>query len=67
MIKYTYLERFTPLLLLWDKKISLLRIYSNLPEKSVGYTYPFEQDEKQILAKDKAFDLMRDNFFDLWW
>ncbi len=38
-----------------------------LLEKSVGYTYPWEQDETRIRAKDKAFDLMRDNFFDLWW
>lgn len=38
-----------------------------LLEKSVGYTYPWEQDETRIQAKDKAFDLIRDNFFDLWW
>ena len=38
-----------------------------LLEKSVGYTYPWEQDATRIHAKDKAFDLMRDNFFDLWW
>lgn len=38
-----------------------------LLEKSGYNYYPYERDEEQILSKDKAFDLLRDNFYDLFW
>ena len=40
-----------------------------LLEKSGGYIHVWEYKEEpeRTRAKDMAFDLMRDNFFDLWW
>ena len=40
-----------------------------LLEKSKGYSYPWElrNEPERIRAKDKAFNLMRDNFYNLWW
>ena len=40
-----------------------------LLEKSGGYIHAWEykEEHERTRAKDMAFDLMRDNFFDLWW
>ena len=40
-----------------------------LLEQSGGYMHLWEyrEEAERIRAKDKAFDLIRDNFFDLWW
>ena len=38
-----------------------------LLEQSGGYHIPWDITDEHERAKDKAFNLMRDNFFDLWW
>ena len=38
-----------------------------LLEQSGGYTIPWHINDEQEQAVEEAFNLMRDNFFDLWW
>ena len=48
----------------WSK---LVYHIGTLLEKSGGYHIPWDITDEHEAAKDKAFNLMRDNFFDLWW
>ena len=46
---------------------NLIYHIGTLLEQAEGYIIPWEITEEHEQAKNKAFDLLRDNFYDLWW